>query len=363
MTSKILHNSSVNHFDFGRKSSLELLVEMIKKDKVVLVRENFQFVMFRLLMIMCFGHELDEGVLKEAIDIQYFLLLLYTRFNYFAVLPQVTKLLFRKRWNEIVGVRRRQSEIFLPLIKERKRYSYVDSLLDLEIPVENNKVRKLKEREIVHLCHEFLTAGTDTTSVLLEWIMAELVKNQSIQNKLRDEIVHIVKDDEEIEEEELEKMHYLKAVIMEALRLHPPAHFVLPHKANEDMILNGYYVPKNSEVHINIAQLGRNEKVWEDAMEFKPERFLVEGVSNRSVDITGTREVKMMPFGAGRRICPGYELATLHLEFFVANLVREFEWKANDGEDVDMAETFEFTVVMKKPLSAQVRQRREVPSV
>ena len=76
------------------------------------------------------------------------------------------------------------------------------------------------------------------------------------------------------------------------------------------------------------------------------------------MDITGSKEIKMMPFGAGRRICPGYGLALLHLACFVANLVREFEWKAVEGEEVDLAEDFEFMVIMKNPLRAQIIPRR-----
>ncbi|CAN1217705.1 Cytochrome P450 89A9 [Linum perenne] len=97
-----------------------------------------------------------------------------------------------------------------------------------------------------------------------------------------------------------------------------------------------------------VAEMGRDPKVWEDPMSFKPERF---------VDIKGIKEIKMMPFGAGRRICPGYGLALLHLEYFVANLVWSFDWKAVEGDEVDLSEKQEFTVVMKNPLQANVSPR------
>ncbi|KAJ3693432.1 hypothetical protein LUZ60_008912 [Juncus effusus] len=98
-------------------------------------------------------------------------------------------------------------------------------------------------------------------------------------------------------------------------------------------------------------------RIWSNPMEFKPDRFL-EGGEGESVDITGSREIKTMPFGVGRRICPGLTLALIHLEYFVVNLVKEFEWKSADGEEVDLSEKREFTVVMKNPLKARIIPRR-----
>ncbi|KAG2708782.1 hypothetical protein I3760_05G209100 [Carya illinoinensis] len=94
-------------------------------------------------------------------------------------------------------------------------------------------------------------------------------------------------------------------------------------------------------------------------MAFKPERFLrgSDGGGGEVFDITGSREIKMMPFGAGRRICPGLGLAMLHLEYFVANLVRNFQWRAVNGDDVDLSEKQEFTMVMKDPLKANLFPR------
>ncbi|RWR87810.1 cytochrome P450 89A2-like protein isoform X1 [Cinnamomum micranthum f. kanehirae] len=102
--------------------------------------------------------------------------------------------------------------------------------------------------------------------------------------------------------------------------------------------------------------MGWDDKVWDEPMAFKPERFLDGG---EKVDLTGSREIKMMPFGAGRRICPALNLAMLHLQYFVANLVREFEWNPVKGEEVDLSEKLEFTTVMKKPLKAKITQRKK----
>ncbi|WCJ27747.1 Cytochrome P450 superfamily protein [Euphorbia peplus] len=118
-------------------------------------------------------------------------------------------------------------------------------------------------------------------------------------------------------------MPYLKAIILEGLRRHPPSYVLLPHSVTEDVVLGNYLVPKNDNIYFMAADMGWDPKVWEDPMAFKPERFM-----GKEVDITGTKEIKMIPFGAGRRICPGYSFAILHLEYFVANLIWKYEWKA-----------------------------------
>nr|XP_010941087.1 cytochrome P450 89A2 [Elaeis guineensis] len=377
LISEILHSPRVKLYAHGRAWVLQVLTNHLRSQAdsndagAVTAMESFQFAMFCLLVLMCFGEKLDEKAIKD-IEIATRRLLLYAnKLNVLAFAPRISRYIFWNRIKTALQMRQAQIELFVPLIKARKEYknhpqhkneeeryvySYVDSLLDMEIPEEGG--RKLTEEEMVSLCSEFLTAGTDTTSTALQWIMANLVKHQGIQAKLLEEIERVVgKDEKEIKEEDLQRMPYLKAVILEGLRRHPPAHFVVPHKVTEDVTLDGYLIPRNASINFMVAEMSWDGKVWEEPMEFKPERFLAGG-SGEGVDITGSREIKMMPFGVGRRICPGLGLAMLHLEYFVANLVREFEWKAVDGEEVDLSEKPEFTVVMKRPLRACILPRR-----
>jgi len=322
--------------------------------------------MFCLLVFMCFGQKLDETKVKKIMDIQRSLLMSSPIFDALFFFPKIGKILFRRRWEALMQTRREHEELLVQLVRARKDrkqdhqddntflFSYVDSLVDLELPEDGG--RKLTEGEIVTLCSELLNAGTDTTSTSLQWIMANLVKHQEIQQKLVDEIERVVgKEAEMVREEDLNAMPYLKAVIMEGLRRHPPGRLVLPHAVTEEVTLEGYVIPKDATINFMIAEMGWDEKVWDDPMEFRPERFLDGG---EKIDITGSREIKMMPFGAGRRICPALNLATFHLQYFVANMMREFEWKTVDGEEVDFTEQKEFTVVMKKPLKAKIIPRR-----
>ncbi|KAK2641239.1 hypothetical protein Ddye_023022 [Dipteronia dyeriana] len=312
----------------------------------VRIIDHLQFVMFGLLGLMSFGDKLDEKMIKEVQDVQRSLLINFRRFNVLNFLHRVTKFLFRKRWQEFWQLRNQQTSVYMSLIRVRRK-------------IKEERLRKAKE--------EFLGAGTDTTSTALQWVMANLVKYQNIQEKVFEEIKGVVGIDYkgEIKEDDLQKMPYLKAVNLESLRRYPQAPFVL-HAVTEDMVLNGYLIPKNASINFMVAEMGWDGKVWEDPMEFKPERFMKKKTSSEEeenvqgklvFDITGSREIKMMPFGVGRRICPGLALALLHLEYFVANLVWSFEWKGVDGDEINLEEKQEFPMAMKVPLQAHIIPR------
>ncbi|KDP39556.1 hypothetical protein JCGZ_02576 [Jatropha curcas] len=379
LTSEILHPSRVKSYSHARSWVLQILLKRLDSQSKfgklpVRVVDNFHFAMFCLLVLMCFGDKLDEKQIEEIERVERAAILNARKFAILNFWPRLTKILFRKRWSDFFQLLKDREEVLLPLIRARKKVSeerqrqsnnkkeddyvlaYVDTLLDLQLPDEK---RKLSEKEIVTLCNEFLNGGTNTTSTTLQWIMANLVKYPHIQEKLFMEIKGVVGNEErEIKEGDLQKMPYLKAVILEGLRRHPPVHMLLPHAVSEDVILDKYLVPKNGTVNFMVADMGWDPKVWEDPMTFKPERFLSVGKNGDDVfDITGSREIKMMPFGVGRRICPGHGLAMLHLEYFVANLVWNFEWKIVDGDDVDLTEKEELTVVMKNPLQAHIFPR------
>ncbi|CAN6918407.1 unnamed protein product [Brassica oleracea] len=368
LTSEILHPSRVRSYSHARRWVLEILSDRFRKhgsEEPIVVVDHFHYAMFALLALMCFGDKLNEEQIKEVGYVQRRMLLNFSRFNILNLFPKLTILIYKSKWEEFLQIRREQEDVLLPLIRARRKIieeerkeenkdyvqSYVDTLLHLELPDEK---RKLNENEIVSLCSEFLNGGTDTTATTLQWIMANLVKNPEIQERLYQEIKGVTGEEaKEIEEEEAHRMPYLKAVVLEGLRRHPPGHMVLPHSVTEDTVLGGYKIPKKGTVNFMVAEIGRDPAVWDEPMAFKPERFLGE----ESVDITGSRGIKMMPFGAGRRICPGIGLAILHLEYYVANMVREFEWKEVKGCEVDLAEKVEFTVVMKHPLKARAVPR------
>ncbi|KAI6694716.1 hypothetical protein NL676_022426 [Syzygium grande] len=381
LTAEILHPSRVRSYSGARAWVLDILVAELKSQPggVVRVVDHFRYAMFCLLVLMCFGDRLEEKQIKQIEQVERQLSLGaggLQRAQFLAAADQarppeavegVLRALYESRKRVLVPLIRARSKAKREHLSKAKEdgndsdgdwiLSYVDTLLDLELPEEK---RKLEEDEIMSLCSEFLTAGTDTTSTALQWIMANLVKYPEIQERLYDEIKSVVGHGaEQVKEEDLQKMGYLKAVVLEGLRRHPPAHFVVPHAVTEDAELGGYVIPKDGSINFMVAEMGWDPEVWEDPMAFKPERFLNCEEEAGGFDITGSREIKMMPFGVGRRICPGYGLAMLHLEYFVANLVWLFRWQTAAGEDVDLSAKQELTIVlgMKSPLRAQIIPR------
>ncbi|OEL17937.1 Cytochrome P450 89A2 [Dichanthelium oligosanthes] len=365
LAAEALHRARVGLFAPARRWACDALVaSLITRDAsepVVTVRPLMRRAMFELLLYMCFGARLGRDALDEVEALERHVLLSATSFPVFALLAPVTKRVFRKRWAAHVAVRRRQHEVYAPLIHATRAVggdddrpaSYAKSLLALRVADDGD--RPLTDDEMVSLCSEFLNAGTDTTVTLLEWIMAELVNHPDVQSKLYKEVTRAKSDLDDADK--LQALPYLKAVVLEGLRLHPPGHYLVPHAVRSDAEIGGYGVPKGAEVNFMVAEIGRDEAVWTAAREFRPERFL-DGGEGYGVDITGSREIKMMPFGAGRRMCPGYALGTHHAEYFVARMVSELEWlPAADGEAVDMAETVDFTTVMKHPLRARIVPR------
>ncbi|KAM0851253.1 hypothetical protein ACQ4PT_052542 [Festuca glaucescens] len=281
--------------------------------------------------------------------------------------PTGAVLLYPSRWRQILALRRQQEESFLPLVAAIKSNrdtgvkSYVESLLELRIHEDGG--RAVNDGELVSLISEFLGAGTESTAAALEWTMANLVKRPDLQRKLRVEIDAVACTEGVIEEAELSRMPYLRAVVLESLRRHPPVPFVLRHVKGDEAAKALGLLPRGvpdsgATVNFLVGKIGRDGAAWSDPTQFKPERFMPGG-EGEGADLTCTRELKLMPFGAGRRACPGLSMAMLHLEYFVANLVREFEWWEAGGDGVvDLTEFrgFFFTV-MNRPLRARLVRR------
>jgi len=172
--------------------------------------------------------------------------------------------------------------------------------------------------------------------------MSELVKKPEMMEKVQSEVRRIFDGKGYVDETEIHELKYLRAVMKETLRLHPPVPLLLPRECSEKCKINGYEIPAKSKVIVNAWAIGRDPNHWDEAEKFDPKRFL-----ESSIDYKGG-EFEFIPFGAGRRICPGINLGIVNVEFSLANLLFHFDWKL--PQDLDMTESFGLTMKRKHDL-------------
>ncbi|TKY55871.1 Cytochrome P450 84A1 [Spatholobus suberectus] len=216
-----------------------------------------------------------------------------------------------------------------------------------------NSIRLTKDN-IKAIIMDVMFGGTETVASGIEWAMAELMRSPEDLRRVQQELADVVGLDRRVEESDLEKLVYLKCAVKETLRLHPPIPLLL-HETAEDAAVCGYFVPKGSRVMINAWAIGRDKDSWEDPEKFKPSRFLNPGVP----DFKGNN-FEFIPFGSGRRSCPGMQLGLYTLELAVAHLLHCFTWELPDGmkpSELDMSDVFGLTAPMASRLVAVPSKR------
>lgn len=199
---------------------------------------------------------------------------------------------------------------------------------------------------------EMIFRGTDTTALLTEWVMAELVLNPKVQAKLHEELHLATLTNKAITDADVAKLPYLQAVIKEVLRVHPPGPLLSwARLSTSDVHLsNGMVIPSNTTAMVNMWAITHDPNHWEDPLAFKPERFLPSG-GGTDVDVRGG-DLRLAPFGAGRRVCPGKNLGLVTVSLWVAKLVHHFDWVQDVGRPVDLSEVLKLSCEMKNPLCA-----------
>ncbi|CAI0450805.1 unnamed protein product [Linum tenue] len=211
--------------------------------------------------------------------------------------------------------------------------------------------------EIVFCGQDMFAAGTDTSYTVLEWAMTELLRHPKTMERLRDEARRVGKGEAEINEDDLDEMLYLKAVMKETLRMYPPIPLLVPRKPSRSVEIEGYHVPAGTMTMVNAWAIGRDPGIWEQPEEFMPERFLNDGCK---VDFRG-QDFELIPFGAGRRGCPGISFAMATNELVLANMVNGFDWSLPEGmrvDELDMGECPGLTIHKKVKLVAVCTPRQ-----
>ncbi|KAE8689250.1 Cytochrome P450 77A1 [Hibiscus syriacus] len=340
MVQNMLSSSRIKEFVGTRRQAMDKLIDRLRAEAegnggVVSVLKNARFAVFCILLGMCFGIEMDEETV-ERMDktMKSVLIALDPRIDDY--LPILSPF-FAKQRKQALHVRKQQIEYIVPFIQQRRAalqdpgsdksampFSYLDTLFDLKV---EGRGSEPSDPELVSLCSEFINGGTDTTATALEWGIARLIQNPDIQSKLFDEIKWT----------------------------HPPTYFSLTHAATEPATLGGFDIPVDANVESFLPGISEDPKIWSNPEKFDPDRFYS---GKEDADLTGVTMVKMMPFGAGRRICPGLTMATVHIHLMLARMVQEFEWTAYPpNSTIDFTGKFEFTVVMKNALKAIIKPR------
>ncbi|CAL1404650.1 unnamed protein product [Linum trigynum] len=194
---------------------------------------------------------------------------------------------------------------------------------------------------------ELFLAGGHTSANLIEWTMSEMMKQPRVMQKAQDEVRQAFDKKGDVDEASLQGLEYLDCVVKEGLRLHPPGPLLLPRESREDAKLCGYMVPMGTKVIVNAWAIGRDPRYWGDAEEFYPERFV-----DCSTDYKGN-DFQFVPFGAGRRMCPGYGFGMEVVKLTLANLLFHFNWRLpgdSRPESLDMTETVGASIARKYPL-------------
>ncbi|KAK7261772.1 hypothetical protein RIF29_28091 [Crotalaria pallida] len=216
----------------------------------------------------------------------------------------------------------------------------------LNISQENNS-QNMDQIQIEHLILTLFVAGTDTITSTIEWGMAELLHNPEVMWKAKQELKQTVGIGNQVKETEIGRLPYLKAIIKEIFRLHPPTPLLIPRKAEKNVEIRGHVIPKGAQVLINVWAIGRDSSIWDNPNLFLPERFL-----GLDIDVKG-QNFELAPFGGGRRICPGLPLAMRTIPLMLGSLINSFDWKLEGdmkSEDIDMDDKFGITIAKAQPL-------------
>nr|UVW45066.1 (+)-limonene 3-hydroxylase [Agastache rugosa] len=265
-----------------------------------------------------------------------------------------SKLVNMLSWNKsrLWKMRRRVDAIVEAIVEEHRLKQsgefggedIIDVLLRMEkdsnvkIPITINAIKAF--------IFDTFSAGTETSSTTTLWVMAELMKNPAVMAKAQAEVRAALKGKSSVDVDDVQELKYLKSVVKETMRMHPPIP-LLPRQCREECEVNGYTIPKKARVVVNIWSMGRDPKYWDEPHTFRPERF-----DHVSKDFMGN-DFELIPFGAGRRICPGLNFGLANVEVPMAQLLYHFDWKLPPGvnlADIDMDETPGLTGVRRENL-------------
>jgi cytochrome P450 len=198
---------------------------------------------------------------------------------------------------------------------------------------------------------DLIAGGTESSAITVEWAMSEILKKPEVFAKATEELDHVVGRNRWVSEEDIMSLPYVDAIVKETMRLHPVAPMLAPRLSRKDVSIDGYDIPVGTRVLVCMWSIARDPVLWDSPEEFMPERFL-----GSKIDVKG-QDFELLPFGSGRRMCPGYNLGLKVIQVSLANLLHGFAWRLPDGmamEELSMEEIFGMSTPRKFPVEAVV---------
>ncbi|KAM0058411.1 putative cytochrome P450 [Helianthus debilis subsp. tardiflorus] len=247
----------------------------------------------------------------------------------------------------VKALAKRSDEIFETMIIEQRRKMSADENKDflqflLQLKDRGDSNPPFTIAHLKALLMDMVAGGTDTTSNTVEFALAEMMSHPEILEKAQQELERVVGKDNVVEESHVNNLPYLYAIMKETLRLHSTLPLLVPHCPSESCVIGGHTVPKGARVFVNVWAIHRDPTIWENPLEFQPERFL-----DGKWDHTGN-DFRYIPFGFGRRICAGTAIAERMFMFLLGSVIHSFDWKLGEGEKHDLSEKFGIVTVIIK---------------
>ncbi|KAK4478950.1 hypothetical protein RD792_014457 [Penstemon davidsonii] len=353
MTLPFFTNKVVHQYSQMWENEMDFVVHDLRNNEEVgkegiVIRRRLQLMLYNIMYRMMFDakfESMDDPLFIEAtkFNSERSKLAQSFEYNYGDFIP-ILRPLLKGYLNKCRDLQRRRLAFFNNYFVERRRKIIaangekhkltcaIDHIIDAQMKGE------ISEENVLYIVENINVAAIETTLWSMEWAIAELVNHPTVQRKIRHEISTILKG-QPVTESNLQELPYLQATVNETLRLHTPIPLLVPHMNLEEAKLGGYTIPKESKVVVNAWWLANNPAWWKEANEFRPERFLEEESGTEAAVAGGKVDFRYLPFGMGRRSCPGIILALPILGLVIAKLVSNFEMQAPPGiEKVDVRE-------------------------
>ncbi|XP_021909294.1 geraniol 8-hydroxylase-like [Carica papaya] len=355
MMSKTYFDAS---YGLRRREVREMVKEIYAKvGSPIKVRNHMFLISLNVVMGMLWGAPLDEDkkhnvglelvpFIEEAVD-------LLGKPNISDFFPILAPLDLQGIVSKMLKIRLRFDNIFESVIAIKKSTKTSNQSKDflqilLELMQQEDEKMLFSMTNIKALLLDIISATTETSSTTVEWVMTELLKNSDIMKKVHEELERVVGNEKIVEECDINQLHYLQSVVKETMRLHPVGPLLIPHSPSVSTTIAGYTIPKGSSVFINVWSIMRDHETWKNPLKFQPERFF----EHPEIGDYRGNNFNYLPFGSGRRICAGINLAEKMVMNVLATLLHSFDWKVENATNLNSSEKFGIVVRKLDPLMA-----------